>query len=186
NPNMIDSLYTPQRCVLHSTNIGNMVRDNRDMFLHKGCYHRFKGYAFSQIHKMDIKNPTGKRKEIVDKYGYDTKYGYHLVRLLNECETILTEGTLDLQRNREQLKSIRRGEWTIERIKNYFEDKERQLEELYNKSKLQHSPDEGKIKELLLNCLEYHFGSLDKAVYIPNKFENALREISEICKRNGV
>jgi len=28
NPNMIDSLFTPERCVLHCTHIGRMVRDN--------------------------------------------------------------------------------------------------------------------------------------------------------------
>lgn len=36
NPNMIDSLFTPRRCVLHSTEIGEMVRSNRRLFLHKG------------------------------------------------------------------------------------------------------------------------------------------------------
>src|SRR5688572_18439884 len=30
NPNMVDSLYTPQSCVLSTTKIGNMVRDARD------------------------------------------------------------------------------------------------------------------------------------------------------------
>jgi len=55
NPNMIDSLFTPINCVLHSTAIGNMVRENRKMFLHKGCWHKFKGYAYSSMHKCDIK-----------------------------------------------------------------------------------------------------------------------------------
>lgn len=63
NPNMIDSLFTPQRCVLHSTNIGNMIRDNRAIFLHKGCWHRFKGYAYSQMNKADTKT---QKDEIVD------------------------------------------------------------------------------------------------------------------------
>lgn len=187
NPNMIDSLYTPSRCVLHSTAIGNMVRDNRDLFLHKGAWHRFKGYAYSQMHKMNTKDPkSGKRKELRDKFGFDVKFSYHVVRLLNECEMILTEGTLDLQRNREQLKEIRRGEWTINDIKNYYDQKKIQLEEVYNKSKLPHSPDEGKIKELLLNCLEHHFGSLDKVIHIEGRHEAALREIFKICKRAGM
>jgi len=45
NPNIIDSLFTPQFCVLHTTKVGNMVRDARRSFLHKGAWHRFKGYA---------------------------------------------------------------------------------------------------------------------------------------------
>jgi predicted nucleotidyltransferase len=51
NPNVIDSIYTPQECILHITYVGNLVRENRDIFLHKGCYPKFKGYAYSQMKK---------------------------------------------------------------------------------------------------------------------------------------
>jgi len=69
NPNMIDSLFVPRRCILHSTAVGNMVRENRKLFLHKGSFHKFKGYSFSQLHKIKTKKPRGSRKEVVDKYG---------------------------------------------------------------------------------------------------------------------
>lgn len=59
NPNMIDSLFTPRTCIIHSTAISEHLRENRKFFLHKGAYHKFKGYAYSQMHKMDIKNPEG-------------------------------------------------------------------------------------------------------------------------------
>jgi predicted nucleotidyltransferase len=49
NPNVIDSLFTPVTCVLHSTRIGEMVRERRRDFLHKGAWPKFKGYAYSQI-----------------------------------------------------------------------------------------------------------------------------------------
>lgn len=186
NPNMIDSLFTPVNCVLHSTQVAEMIRENRKMFLHKGSWPKFKGYAYSQMHKMDIKEPEGHRKEMVEKFGFDVKFAYHVVRLLNEVEQILIEGDLDLQRNREQLKAIRRGEWTKEQINQYFTDKEKSLEDTYTKSTLPWGPDEGKIKELLLKCLEHHYGSLDKVIVIPGRLENALRQISEICKGMGL
>lgn len=168
NPNMIDSLFVPRRCILHSTQLADHVRHNRKLFLHKGSWFKFKGYAYSQVHKMKIKKPEegSTRYEMVQKHGYDLKFAYHVVRLLNEVEQILTEHDLDLERNREQLKSIRRGEWTLEQIIQYFEDKEKQLESLYTESKLQHSPDEHKIKNLLLECLEMHYGSLDDAMSV--------------------
>ena len=141
NPNMIDSLFTPHTCVLHSTRIGSLVRENRRVFLHKGAWHKFKGYAYSQVHKMNSKQPPeGKRRELVAAYGFDVKYAYHVVRLLDEVEQILTDGDIDLQRNREQLKAIRRGEWTQEDIRNYFTRKERELETLYTGSKLPARP----------------------------------------------
>lgn len=182
NPNMIDSLFVPQFAILHCTEVGNMVRENRKLFLHKGCWFKFKGYAYSQLHKIKTKNPIGKRKEYIIKDGIDWKFSYHLVRLLNECEQILTEGDLDLIRNREQLKSIRRGEWSLSDVETYFNDKEKQLEKLYNESKLQHSPDEKVIKKLLLNCLEHHYGSLNKCVVQLDKYEVAINEIKNIIK----
>jgi len=183
NPNMIDTLFVPDNCIMHITALGSMVREKRKMFLHKGAWHRFKGYSYSQMHKMRIKEPEGKRKEMIEKYGYDVKFAYHVVRLLAEVEQILTEGDLDLQKNREQLKSIRRGEWTMHEIEEHFKSKEQQLEEVYNKSELPHSPDEHKIRNLLLDCLEHHFGSLDKLVTRLDKNSSALRQIKDICLR---
>lgn len=177
NPNIIDVLFVPRRCIVHTTQIGEHVRENRKLFLHKGSWHRFKGYAYSQMHKMNTKSPEGERKELVEKYGYDVKFAYHVVRLLNEVEQILTEADLDLERNREQLKSIRRGEWKQNQIVEYFEMKEKSLEELYTKSKLQHSPDETAIKALLLECLEMHYGSLEKAIFKPFDERQLLKDL---------
>ena len=232
NPNMIDSLFVPRRCILHCTSIGEMVRENRKLFLHKGAWHKFKGYAYSQVHKIKTKairefvafcdhwempydidlekgleiinkdsgneslnettiknfkrlvkqigNQRSKRIKTVAEFGFDIKFAYHTVRLLNEVEQILTECDLDLERNREQLKSIRRGEWTEIQVIKYFEDKEKELEGLYTSSKLQHSPDEAKIKQLLLDCLETHFGSLEKCVNMPNKTEHLVQDLKEV------
>jgi len=183
NPNIIDSIYTPQECVLHSTYVGNLVRENREVFLHKGCYANFKNYAYSQLHKMTSKKPTGKRKKIREEFGFDVKFGYHLVRLLNECEQILTTGSMDLRLNNEQLKAIRRGEMPEAEIRKWASDKERQLEALYSKCELPAKPRKEEIKKLLLECLDYHYGSLKGCVEIPDKHKNALAEIKEVMRR---
>jgi len=99
-----------------------------------------------------------KRFEGQKIYNQDLKFAYHVVRLLNEVEQILTEGDLDLQRNREQLKSIRRGEWTQRSIVRYFETKEKELEKVYIQSSLPHRIREDEIRELLVLCLKKHFG----------------------------
>ena len=179
NPNMLDSLFVPHRCILYTTKVGNLVRDARRTFLHKGAWHKFKGYSFSQLNKMQNKNPEqgSKRYEDVQKHGYSTKFAYHIVRLLNEAEEILTEHNLTLDRNREQLKSIRRGEWTAEQIKGYFNKKEAELETAYTSSTLRYGPDEPAIKKLLLECLEEYYGSLEGCIDVPDAERAALREI---------
>lgn len=52
NPNMIDSLFTADNLVIHRTKVSDMVRENRRMFLHKGAWHKYKGYAFTQMEKI--------------------------------------------------------------------------------------------------------------------------------------
>lgn len=187
NPNMLDALFVPRRCVLYSSEIGEMVRERRKIFLHKGSFHKLKGYAYSQLHKMKTKKPeVGSRRYYgVKEVGYDLKFAYHIVRLINQAEQILMEGDLDLERSREQLKSIRRGEWAKEQITEYFERKEKQLEETYHKSDaIPHSPNEQKIKKLLVDCLEQHYGSLSNLVKKDDSvYEEALREIENIVSK---
>ena len=91
NPNIIDSLFVPENCVLYSTPISNLLRERRLVFLHKGCWPKFKGYAYGQLHKLSTKQPKGKRKQTIEQFGYDVKFAYHVVRLINEVEQLLLE-----------------------------------------------------------------------------------------------
>lgn len=184
NPNAIDSLFTYENSVTKATKIARMVRDNRKLFLHKGAWHRFKGYAYSQLKKIKTKNPTGKRVHLIEQFGYDTKFAGHVVRLLDECEQILMHGDIDLQLNKEQVKAVRRGEWTLEQLENYFQFKEKELEKLYISSSLQKYPDEQAIKQLLLDCLEEYYGTLtNDEVRLGDKFEKTLIQIRELAER---
>jgi predicted nucleotidyltransferase len=179
NPNMIDSLFVPQNCILHITSVGNLVRENRKKFLHKGCWHKFKGYAYSQLHKMSSKNPIGKRKEIVEKYGFDVKFAYHVIRLLSQVEQILEHGDLDLQEKgrREHMKAIRNGEVSEKDIRDWASDKEKYLENLYSNSKLPYGPNEDDIRGILLNCLESHYGSLSNCLVQQDKYSRVFYKI---------
>lgn len=243
NPNMIDSLFTPRRCVLHTTSVGERVRENRKLFLSQRAWHKFKGYAHSQMHKIDIKRsasdaapmirdlqefewgadipntttfaeveaefkaPTGKfpkidgqklewyyqhylalveknkRLEGVKRFGFDVKFAYHVVRLMNEAKQILVEHDLDLERNSEQLKSIRRGEWSYQRILEYFQAEERALEETCSRSTLRWGPDEAALTELLLSCIESHYGTVSKAVVRGVDVDRLIREMQDVIDK---
>lgn len=234
NPNMIDSLFVPRRCVLHSTMISEMVRERRHLFLSKKCWTTHKGYAFSQISKMQNKNSLGmrlrafenthnlshivtynecwknspnfneilhnewngykkdlkklsetpsNRHQQIRELGFDRKFAYHTIRLLNQVEQILTEHDLDLERNKEQLKSIRKGEWSKEQILDYFDRKEKSLEEVYIKSDLRRKPAEAKIKILLLECLEQYFGSLDKMIRVEKSCDMLVADIEDVLEK---
>jgi len=184
NPNMIDTLFVPRVCIIHSSQISEMIREKRHLFLHKGAWQRFKGYSYSQLAKMSSKTAIGKRKESIEQYGYDVKYAYHVVRLLDEIEQILVNKDIDLQRNKEQLKAIRRGEISEKDIKEWANNKEVELEKIYNESKLPWGPDEDNIKTLLLQCLEEHFGNLDKCIFTDKRANLILRDIANLIDKN--
>ena len=71
NPNMIESLYIPERCVLYEHPIMRMLKEKRNMFLSKDLLKSLIGYSYTQIqkcrglHKMFV-NPVKERKSILD------------------------------------------------------------------------------------------------------------------------
>jgi len=178
NPNIIDSLFVPRECVLSSTQVGELIRENRKLFLHKGLWPKFKGYAYSQLHKMKNQTKEGNRTELIEKYGYDIKNAYHLVRLLYEAEMLITECDMDLRRYNEHLKCIRRGEFQFNQIIDWAQSKEKTLEEIFLKSDLPTKPQKEKIKQLLIECLTIHYGKID--IVQPDKYKNIVEEIRRI------
>jgi predicted nucleotidyltransferase len=162
NPNMVDALFTPDRCVIHMTEAGEHVRENRNIFLHKGSYHKFRGYAHAQMSKLKAKtaHENPKRAASIQEHGYDTKYAYHLMRLLLETQEILKDHTLTLDKNAVLLGYIREGAYPFDILENEFNVHLADLEELYKKSTLRYEPDQHAIKRLLVECLEMRFGSL--------------------------
>ena len=180
NPNCLETLFFPQDCVLHITEVGQLVRENRKLFVHKGLWHKHKGYSFSQLHKMSSQERTGKRLDNYNLYGFDTKFASHVVRLLLQAEQLLSTGDIDVRLHSDHLKAIRNGEVKEQEIRDWFSSKEKELEKLYHESKLPWGPDESAIKDLLLKCLEHHYGSLDKCVERLDKYEIATQKIREI------
>ena len=182
NPNMIDSLFTPDNCVVHATDIGRHVRSNKNLFLSKKAHFTFKGYAFSQLHKCDVKKyENSKRKETVERLGFDPKHLYHVRRLLGEAEQIMLTGTIDLGADNEALKAIKRGDVKPEEVREWFQSKEAQLDKLYHESTaVPHAPDEDKIKQLLIDCLEMHYGSLSDILI---RSDNTYREVVMAVKK---
>jgi uncharacterized protein len=182
NPNMLDSLFTPENCIVHITQVGRLVRDNRKLFVSKLVWEKFRGYAFSQMHKMESKVAEGGRQEIVAKFGYDVKFGYHLLRLLDEAQQLLETGEMDLQRAKEPMKAIRRGEWKKEDLVKWAQEKAAELDVAFTNTKLPQKPDELELKKLLVKCLEMHYGSIDKIFHLPGKEEHLLQQVALLVK----
>lgn len=287
NPNMLDLLYAPTRCIITLKPEWEVMMDNRHLFLSKKCRHTYSGYAFAQLKRIETHRkfllnpptvkperaayglpavsifPTAQIKAIVysalgdffiedqkenfltelddvysnyimpifnryikpecwalaieylqvgiksqansltslgpsyikdeylematrelwyyndnsvweqytswlksrnkaragleEKFGYDTKHAAHLVRLIRMCLEILELGEVRVDRtaiDAEELKAIRNGAWSFDKLKEYAKEMDNKAGILYNTSSLQRSPDLEAIKSLLEEVCE--------------------------------
>lgn len=183
NPNIIETLFVPQEAITHITTIGHKIRNNRHLFLSKLYVEKMRSYSISQMKKAENRKPTGKREELVNKFGFDTKSAQNLVRLAYQTEQVLLEEDLTLNRHAKTLLAIRNGEWSLEKIKGIFDEKCEHIEGLILKSNLRAKPDEEQIKNLLLECIEIQYGKITESITVYNDTEKAIREIHEITSK---
>lgn len=167
NPNMLDSLFTPEDCVLHLNRVGRMVRERRKLFLSRKCLLTYRAYATGQLKKLGAKRPQegSRRFETVQTFGYDLKYATHLLRLTLQAIQVLSEGDMDLRRDSEILRAVRRGEWTQQEVLSWHEEKDAELGRIAEGTvAVPDRPDEKVIKTLLLDCLEEYYGTVSDQI----------------------
>lgn len=110
---------------------------------------------WNKFQKWKLKrNPV--RYALEEKYGYDTKHGYHLVRLLRMCREILTTGKVNVMREDwEELLEIRNGKWSLDRLKDFAIAEEIALQDLYRTTTLlPRGPNFNKIDALCISIIE--------------------------------
>lgn len=159
NPNMVDSLFVPDESIVFMDDIGKLVRDNRHLFLSDRIYHSYRGMAHHHMNRLKGSSRQGKRKDLVDTYGYDTKDAYHTIRCLLEARDFLFEGDCDIASHADIILEIRNGEWGLEYLKDEFEGLLEEIEGRYNnkESVLPYKPNQEHIRNILLTCIEvYH------------------------------
>jgi uncharacterized protein len=100
------------------------------------------------------RNPA--RAALEEKYGYDTKHAYHLVRLIRMCREILTTGIVRVKRpDREELLFIRNGGWPYDQLIEFADTEERLLNEIYNSCNLlPKTSDKEKLDRLCIQLIE--------------------------------
>jgi hypothetical protein len=99
------------------------------------------------IHKIHAKHFQGymgeKRKNLVRKYGYDTKNASHLIRLMRMCCEYLESGKLQVFRTIDayHLRDIKAGKYPLELVKEEAESLFKRAESLRDNNALPMFPD---------------------------------------------
>lgn len=155
NPNVLSLLWIKDNHYITRHKYGQLLIDNRELFVSKVAYKSFTGYAYSQLTKMTRLATKGymgkKRKQLVEKYGYDCKNAAHCIRLLKMGMEFLSEGKLNVHRkDASYLLDIKRGRLTLEEVK---EEEAKRLfaltDEAYIRSSLPSEPKYDLVNELV-------------------------------------
>ncbi|MFQ5627456.1 MAG: DNA polymerase beta superfamily protein [bacterium] len=164
NPNVLSMLWVDSKHILLEHDLAKQLRENRDLFVSKKAYHSFTGYAYGQFKRMEQFEKQGymgeKRKQLVSRFGYDTKNAAHLIRLLNMGIEFLTEGVLYVERKSDarHLLAIKNGEHSLEEVKQEAEHLFKLAKEAYVKSNLPAEPDRVRAEQLLMEMIAGYHG----------------------------
>lgn len=162
NPNVLSILWLQPKHYIFCNELGQMMIDNKSIFVTKAAYHSFSGYAYAQLKRLHHYSTEGymgqRRKELVERFGYDTKNAGHLIRLLRMGIEFLTEGRLYVERSdAPMLVSIKRGEWTLEKVQAEADRLFAAAEQAYINSPLPAEPKRDEAEKLLIQIIRKHF-----------------------------
>lgn len=164
NPSVLLALFAPDSHVRTVTSEGNQLRLLRPQLISKQVYMPFRGYMRQQHERLlglrGQRNVT--RPELVDAYGYDTKYAGHVVRLGLQGEELLQTGRLSLPMRKEQRElcvSIRTGGFSLAQVSEQVIDAERRLDSAYKASSLPERPDTEFVENWMLKTYLAHWAA---------------------------
>lgn len=95
NPTVLLLGFVPADQLVVASPAGLDLQQHMDWFVSDEAAAKFIGYCRSQYAAMRGERGTV-RPELVDSFGYDTKYAYHAIRLAVQGREFLSDGTITL------------------------------------------------------------------------------------------
>jgi predicted nucleotidyltransferase len=146
NPTILLPLYVPDEHVYHRHPVGDALRDAASWIVTRQAGRRFLGYMDSQRRAMlgerAGSNGAG-RADIIARYGFDTKFAMHMVRLGVQGVELLETGRITLpipEPHLSWLRELRRGERTMSEALDAVAGLEARLKVLLDTSPLAPTP----------------------------------------------
>lgn len=113
NPSILLLLYVPSAKIVSSTSHGLALQQLAPSLVSMQAVPRYRGYMKAQARRLlgerggGRGKRTGARPELVERYGYDTKFAMHMVRLGFQGVELCEEGRLSLPMSGESLDACR-------------------------------------------------------------------------------
>ena len=155
NPTILLPLFAPSYMLRVCTQEGHQLRALAPSIVSRLAAPAFMGYMRRQQERLvgtrGQMNVT--RPELVEKYGYDTKYAGHIVRLALQGIQLLTTGELKLPmpiEQRDWVIRVRTGQFKFEEFLRMADALEEDLKLAAEKSTLPSEPDRQKVENWMI------------------------------------
>lgn len=159
NPTVLLPLFAPDHEIVTITGLGRELRDQTDMIVSRQAGERFAGYLRQQRQRM-LDGTVAKRvnrPELVERYGFDTKFASHMVRLGLQGVELLETGRVTLpvpEPWRSWIINLRQGRHTQQEALDVAEDLEQHLLRLVDTSDLPERPNAARADQWLMSVYE--------------------------------
>lgn len=138
--------------------VQGFVTKVKEQHIQIGDMHVQKNDTFKQaVRKLEERRGkfSGRHSDFVSKYGYDTKFASHLIRLLTEGGELLRTGKLLFPlHNAEEILAIKNGNLTVHEVLEYAEELEDTMRGLKEKTSLPKKPQYDKVEKCLMQIVE--------------------------------
>lgn len=157
NPSILLPLFVPQSAFVGKPHYyGHKLRNARSMFISKHVGKSFLGYLIAQKERLmgDRGQKRVKRQELVDQYGFDTKYAGHVIRLAHQGIELMTTAHLTLPMRKaeaDEVLGVRTGKFTLQEVLTRAGDLERQLKDTLDTDLIPDEPDSAAIDRFVVD-----------------------------------
>jgi predicted nucleotidyltransferase len=146
NPTVLLLLYLPDHALVIRTGVGEQLQKLAPAFASRQAGQRFLGYLEAQRQRLvgERGQRDVNRTELVEQFGYDTKYAMHMLRLGHQGVEFLETGRLSLpmrEPSRRHLMDVRRGRSNLAEVLAECTELELRLSALLESSPLPPEPD---------------------------------------------
>lgn len=156
NPTILLAFFAPGPFVRRRDARGEELQALHGKIITDRVYDTFRGYLKQQHERLlglrGQRNVT--RPELVDRFGYDTKYAAHIVRLGYQGEEILTTGRITLpmpDAAREHVLGVRRGAFSLEQVSRFVLQARTRLDGAFALTSLPHEPDREAVERWMVD-----------------------------------
>lgn len=159
NPTVLTVLFAPADSIVDITATGLDLRAKTDMIVSRQAGYRFLGYLNGQRQRMLNGNVHARvnRPELVEKYGHDTKYAAHMVRLAVQGVELLETGRMTLPMPdpwRTWIRDLRRGKHTEREAIDASSELEARLAVLTRTADLPEHPEKARANRWLIETYQ--------------------------------